>query len=63
VSESQLLTTKQAARLLNVHANTVKRLAKSGKLAHHVISDRGDLRFDRADIDAWLASKRKDAAE
>ena len=57
----QLLTAKQAAARLSVHVNTVKRLVRHGEIPHYRLGARGDLRFDPADIDAWLATKRKDS--
>ena len=57
----QLLTAKQAAARLSVHVNTVKRLVRLGEIPHYRLGTRGDLRFDPADIDAWLATKRKDS--
>lgn len=60
---ADLLTAKQAASRLAVHVNTVKRMVRLGQIPHYRIGDRGDLRFDPADIDAWLATKRKEATE
>jgi excisionase family DNA binding protein len=41
----RLLTTGQAARLLNVHANTVRRWDRQGILTSYRIGVRGDRRF------------------
>jgi excisionase family DNA binding protein len=59
----QLLTAKQTAALLNVHLNTVKRMVRLGEIPHYRFGVRGDLRFDPADIDAWLATKRKETTD
>jgi excisionase family DNA binding protein len=59
----ELLNAKQVAALLGVHLNTVKRLVKHGEIPHYRLGIRGDLRFDPADIDAWLATKRKETTD
>ncbi len=46
----RLLTTGQAARLLNVHANTVRRWDRRGVLKSHRIGDRGDRRFAEDEV-------------
>ena len=49
-----LLTTSQAAKLLNVHTNTVRRWADSGLLTTYRIGSRGDRRYLMADISRLL---------
>lgn len=49
-----LLTAREVARYLAVHTNTVKRLAKRGELKSYRVSTRGDFRFRREDIEAYL---------
>ena len=49
-----LLTTTQAAELLNVHTNTVRRWSNKGVLKTYRIGPRGDRRFRRRDIDNFL---------
>jgi excisionase family DNA binding protein len=52
-----MLTTRQLARLLNVHINTVRRWDDRGILKAYRIGPRGDRRFSREDIDTFLAEK------
>jgi excisionase family DNA binding protein len=52
-----MLTTRQLARLLNVHINTVRRWDAQGVLKAYRIGPRGDRRFSREDIDVFLAEK------
>jgi excisionase family DNA binding protein len=50
-----LLTARQVARLLNVHVNTVRRWNDRGILKAYRIGPRGDRRFNKADVDMFLA--------
>jgi len=50
-----LLTARQVARLLNVHVNTVRRWNDRGILKAYRIGPRGDRRFNKTDIDMFLA--------
>ena len=50
-----MLTSKEVARLLNVHINTVRRWDDSGILPAYRLGSRGDRRFSREDINAYLA--------
>jgi excisionase family DNA binding protein len=52
--QSDLLTVGQAATLLNVHANTVRRWAQQGVLHAYRIGTRRDRRFRRSDVDGLL---------
>lgn len=49
-----LLTTAQAAELLNVHVNTIRRWGNKGILETYRIGPRGDRRLRRQDIDNLL---------
>jgi excisionase family DNA binding protein len=49
-----MLTTGEAARLLGLHPNTVRRWTRKGLLAAYRVTPRGDRRFQRKDIDAFL---------
>ncbi len=51
---SDMLATSSVARLLGVHANTVRRWGKSGILKAYRIGPRGDRRFRRTDIARFL---------
>ena len=49
-----MLTTREVARLLNVHINTVRRWSNQGVLKSYRINSRGDRRFKREDVDALI---------
>jgi len=49
-----LLTTTEAAELLNVHVNTVRRWSNKGMLETYRIGSRGDRRLRRRDVDKLL---------
>jgi len=49
-----LLTTRELARLLNVHINTVRRWSDHGILKSYRIGKRGDRRFSREDVALFL---------
>ena len=49
-----LLRTSEAARMLNVHVNTIRRWSNKELLASHRIGPRGDRRFRLRDIDNFL---------
>ena len=53
-----VLTISEAALLLGVHTNTVRRWSNQGILRAYRISDRGDRRFRREDIDRFLRGIR-----
>lgn len=50
-----MLTTGEAAQLLGLHPNTVRRWSEKGMLKVYRVGTRGDRRFRRKDIDAFLA--------
>jgi excisionase family DNA binding protein len=49
-----LLTTAEAAELLNIHVNTVRRWSNKGMLETYRIGSRGDRRLRRGDVDKLL---------
>ena len=49
-----MLRTSEAAQLLGLHPNTVRRWSKEGILKSYRISPRGDRRFKREDVDDFL---------
>ncbi len=53
-----MLTVREVAHFLSVHANTVRRWSDEGKLKAYRITRRGDRRFKREDIFLFLASSR-----
>jgi excisionase family DNA binding protein len=52
----EILTLQQAAEYLNVHPNTVYRLARNGKLPAFKIGT--DWRFRRTSLDSWIESRQ-----
>ena len=55
----KLLTIGQAAEVLNVHVETLRRWDKRGKLKAIIVNERGDRRYDPKDIEAILQNKKK----
>jgi len=55
----KLLTIRQAAEILNVHVETLRRWDKSGKLKAIIVNERGDRRYDPKDIELILKNKNK----
>ena len=55
----KLLTIRQAAEIINVHVETLRRWDKSGKLKAIIVNERGDRRYDPKDIEAILKNKKK----
>ena len=49
-----MLTVREVASLLNIHANTVRRWSDEGKLRAFRITKRGDRRFKREEINRFL---------
>ena len=54
-----MLTVGDAARLLNVHINTVRRWSNNGILKVYRIGPRGDRRFRHEDIASFLSQESK----
>ena len=50
VAVPRLLTTKQAAEILNVHENTVRRWSERGIIKPYRIGPRADRRFTESEI-------------
>lgn len=55
----KLLTIRQAAEILNVHVETLRRWDKSGKLKAIIVNERGDRRYDPRDIESFLKNRKK----
>jgi len=51
---SLLLTTAEAAMLLNVHVNTIRRWSNEGILRPYRVGTRGDRRFERRELNSLL---------
>ncbi|MBE0481159.1 MAG: helix-turn-helix domain-containing protein [Dehalococcoidia bacterium] len=56
---NNLLTVREASRLLNVHSNTLRRWGDSGMIKVYRIGVRGDRRFKQEDIKALLTERTK----
>jgi excisionase family DNA binding protein len=52
--EEGLLTLGEAARLLNVHDNTIRRWSNRGLIKFYRVGSRGDRRFKLSDIEQFL---------
>lgn len=50
------LTVAKAARLLGVHANTIRAWSDQGRLPYYRINERGDRRYRLADLQRFLAT-------
>ena len=57
---NSLLTVRDVARFLNIHVNTVRRWSDLGILKSYRIGPRGDRRFRREDIIAFLPQESRD---
>lgn len=56
--EKQMLRASEAARLLGIHVNTIRRWSDAGILKVYRISARGDRRFRLKDIEHFLRLRR-----
>ena len=55
LDEKLMLNMSEAAKVIGVHTNTLRRWANKGVVRCYRISTRGDRRFKREDIDRFLA--------
>jgi len=53
----KLLTVRQAAEILNVHVETLRRWDKSGKLRAIRINKRGDRRYKPEDLEKLMKTQ------
>jgi len=58
-SDKVMLRTSEAAQLLGVHTNTVRRWSDQGILRAYLIFSRGDRRFRRQDLESFLKQGRR----
>ena len=58
LSEDTMLTLRIVADYLSVHRNTLRRWVCEGKIKASRINNRGDMRFNYADVMAFLEEKR-----
>ena len=54
-TSQDLLTPGNAARLLNIHVNTVRRWSNKGILSVYRLGPRGDRRFQRQEVNSLIA--------
>lgn len=54
----KLLTIRQAAEVLNVHVETLRRWDKNSKLKAIIVNERGDRRYDPRGIEEFLKKKK-----
>ena len=50
----KLLTIRQAAEILNVHIETLRRWDKKGKLKAIIVNERGDRRYKPEDLEKLM---------
>ena len=53
----KLLKIRQAAEVLNVHVETLRRWDRSGKLKAIRVNDRGDRRYKSEDLEKMVKTK------
>jgi excisionase family DNA binding protein len=51
-----MFTTRELAKFLNVHINTVRRWSDQGVIKSYRIGPRGDRRFSKDDVLSFLAA-------
>jgi excisionase family DNA binding protein len=54
-----MLRAGEAAQLLGVHTNTVRRWSDQGILRAYLISTRGDRRFRRTELESFLRQRKR----
>ena len=54
----KLLTIRQAAEVLNVHVETLRRWDKSGRLKAFRVNKRGDRRYKPEDLENYLIKRK-----
>ena len=57
-----LLTLREVASFIRVSESTVRRLVRAGDLVAYKIGSRGQLRFQMADVEQFIARQRVSAA-
>ena len=50
-----MLTVREVSHLLGIHANTLRRWSNQGKIRALRITERGDRRFKREEIERFIA--------
>lgn len=57
-TKTKLLKIREAAEMLGVNPETLRRWDNDGKLKAIIISTRGDRRYRRSDIEAYLSRNK-----
>ena len=52
----EMMTVKEVSHVLHVHHNTVRKWCEVGKIKHYRLNLRGDIRFKRCDVEAFIRS-------
>ena len=55
----KLLKIREAAGILSVNPETLRRWDRSGKLKAIIISERGDRRYRKEDIDNYISQNKR----
>ena len=63
IGDVALMTTAQVAVLLHVHPNTVRKWVNTGILSAYRLGPRGDRRFTRKDVQAFLQPQSGNTAD
>lgn len=63
VTRRRLLTTSEAAAMLNVHENTVRRWSDRGILGSFRIGSRADRRFVESEVNRLIAKLHRDGGD
>ena len=58
-----MLTVREVARVLNIHANTVRRWGDQGILRAYRITSRGDRRFKQKDVECFLDAQNNNGSD
>ena len=56
---NRMLTTRDVARILNVHINTVRRWTDRGILDTYRLGPRGDRRFDAEEVTRFIVDNHR----
>ena len=63
IEQKDILTTRELAKILNVHINTVRKWADRGIIPCRKVGKRNDRVFDKKDIQVFLDSCTEDKRE